>query len=147
MNGKYEESIYWDAAKRRYFSFRVTKESWLLSFYFAGPDFRHKGTLFDIPQGEVDAYVAAYRLAWAEYLDLQNKIPEGGTFRKSIPVNGTAYRTLGINVGTPGALGRGVCIYSYDMPIDSEEDINALIAAFAKCKERAPSIMAWLASN
>jgi hypothetical protein len=137
MNGTYEE----DLKSAGHGTFRVTKNSWSIRYYFSGPDMRYNGTWVTIEGRDIDKYISAYRANWKEYLSLKTQIPQGGSFNKP------GLQGMSINVGSGGIYREGICIDGWHMPINNEKELNALLESFEYCKTKAPTIMEWLSKN
>ncbi len=92
MNGTYEENL----NSAGHGTFRVTKNSWSIRYYFSGPDMRYNGTWVTIEGRDIDKYISAYRANWKEYLSLKTQIPQGGSFNKP------GIQEMSINVSSGG---------------------------------------------
>ena len=88
-------------------SLKVTKSSWLIEYYFSGPDMRYSGTLFTIHQREINNFIVAFKANWDKYCQLKNTIPKGGEF--------TTEGQQGMQIRV-GGYWDGVSIQGYHMP-------------------------------
>ena len=83
--------------------------------------------------------IEEYQLAWEEnfkrYLELKDLIPPQGSFR----VGGLKEMVIRIREGQ-----EGVCLTAYDMPIQTQEALNQVIADYEYAKEIAIKIQQTL---
>jgi len=114
----------------------VTSNSWHIQYYFRGPDLRYNGTFVTVPGKEIDAYISAWRTNFNKYIELKKVVPKGGTFE-----------TLG-EMGMSIRIGwsEGVCLKSYHMPINKQEDLDKVITDYNYAKNSALKIMSMLKS-
>jgi hypothetical protein len=114
---------------------KVGLDRWEISYYFAGPDLRHKGMFFSIYDTQVAEYIEAFKENWIEYQSLQVSIPKGGDFSKS----GKKGMMIRISNFNPG-----ICLHSYHMPINSAEKLKAIVESYEYASMRAPQIQTLL---
>lgn len=130
MNGKYSENL------KSGGELVVTSNSWHIQYYFRGPDLRYNGTFVTVPGKEIDAYISAWRTNFNKYIELKKVVLKGGTFE-----------TLG-EMGMSIRIGwsEGVCLKSYHMPINKQEDLDKVITDYNYAKNSALKIMSMLKS-
>ena len=116
---------------------KVTKSSWLIEYYFPGPDLRYNGEFVRIQGAQVSGFICAYQENWKKYSELKKTIPKGGEFNTA-GKSGMQIRVGGFN--------EGVCIQSYYMPLKSISSVNKLIEGYKYALKRAPEIKIFLAS-
>ena len=116
---------------------KVTKSSWLIEYYFSGPDLRYNGDFVRVQGSQVLNYITAYQENWEKYCELRKTIPKGGDF--NLPGK------LGMQVRL-GGFNDGVCIKSYHMPLNSINSINKVIEGYKYALKRAPEISKFLSS-
>lgn len=116
---------------------KVTNESWEISYYFPGPDFRYNGTFFSVRGDSVEKYIVAFEENWKEYEKLKPTIPEGAEFTKP--------GKMGMDIRI-GKLSQGVCIKSYHMPISSKKKLEEVISGYKYALKRALQVQNMLAT-
>ncbi|NCI77290.1 hypothetical protein [Acinetobacter kanungonis] len=116
---------------------KVHKNSWEISYYFAGVDLRYNGTFVSIPGSSINDYILAFKENWEDYEQLKSAIPSGGEFTKD--------GKLGMSIRI-GRFKEGVCLRSYHMPISSKKQLESIIKTYKYASERAPQIQKFLAA-
>jgi len=116
---------------------KISKATWEISYYFAGPDMRHNGTFVSVPGNSIEQYISAFNDNWAEYEQLKASIPNGGEFSKISKMG------MSIRIGN---FAQGVCIRSYHMPISSAQQLERITGGYRYAAQRAPQIQKFLAS-
>src|SRR4051812_41876786 len=88
----------------------VTKSSWMISYYFPGPDRRYNGTGLSIAGKSIELYIDGFQENWAELERLKVSMPSGGQFAKQEKMG------MWIRIGGHWP---GVSLQSYYMTINS----------------------------
>ncbi len=114
---------------------KVNADSWLIQYYWPGPDRRHNGTLFDIRSSQIDEYINAWTGNFAEYLRLLESVPSGGQFSKT----GLAHMTIRI-----GGFRPGVALRDYSLVIKNKSDLEKVVASLQYSKNRAAQVATLL---
>ncbi len=131
MNGEYTEKLSTGG------ELKVTPSMWCISYYFSGPDLRYNGTFVSIPGKEIDEYIQAWRDNFKKYLDLKKAIPKDGEY------NTYGEKNMSIRIGNWCS---GVCLKSYHMPINNEEELEAVLCDYEYAKKRAHQLQTVLSS-
>ena len=113
----------------------VKRVKWEITYYFPGRDRRHNGDFIHIPANQVPKYIKAYAKNWNEYQALKKTIPLGGDY--------STEGEMGMTIRL-GKYGRGVCIKSYHMPLDTKEAVLKVINSYKYALKRAPQIQEFL---
>lgn len=114
----------------------VTKTSWMISYYFPGPDRRYNSTFISVSGDSIEQYISAFLDNWAVYEQLKNAIPSGGTFSK------TGKMGMSVHIGSFA----GVCLQSYHMCISSAQQLEKVINGYRYAAQRAFQIQKFLTS-
>ena len=133
MNGEYKEKLPFGKG-----ALIVTKNSYIIQFYFSGLDSRYNGTILNIEKNEIDNYIDAYKENREKYLKLKLMKDQLGNEFSTTGILG-----MKINIGGPC---EGVCIKSYHMPIKTDIEYSSLISSFQWAKQNGPKIMVLLSS-
>ena len=131
MDGEYKEVLPFGQG-----NLIVTKNNFQIQFYFPGPDMRHNGTFLNINRNEIKEYIKSYNENWKKYIELKKMKSELG---KEFTTSGK----LGMNIKV-GGWNEGVCITSYHLPINTENELKKLISSFQWAEERGKQIMSFL---
>lgn len=129
MSGQYSENLITGG------ELIVSTSSWNIKYYFPGPDLRYNGTFVTVAGEKIDKYISAWKNNYNKYLLLKKSIPAGGEFSTT----GEMGMTIRI-----GKFFEGVCLYSYHMPINTEEKLNQVISDYQYAKERARKFQEFL---
>jgi len=125
MNGEFVQSLKTGG------KLKVSSSGWEIEYYFAGPDLRYNGTFKRIYGNEIDKYINAWRNNFKKYQDLRESIPSGGDFSTS----GEMGMTIRI-----GGWRDGVCLTSYEMPLNTQKQIDDVIAEYENAKKTAKKL-------
>lgn len=129
MNGQYSEKLMTGG------ELIVSTDSWNIKYYFPGPDLRYNGTFVTVAGAKIEKYISAWKNNYKKYLLLKKTIPVDGEFS----TEGEMGMTIRI-----GKFFEGVCLYSYHMPISTEEKLNQVISDYQYAKERAIKLQKFL---
>ena len=55
---------------------KVTKSSWLIEYYFSGPDMRYNGDFVRVQSSQVDSYITALKDNWDKYCEMKKTSPK-----------------------------------------------------------------------
>lgn len=113
---------------------RVFRNSWEIRYYFAGPDFRYKGTFASIPGAQVEQYIRAYQKNWLAFIALKAATPKGTDVVKQ----GDAGMTISL-----GAF-EGVFLVPFHMPIRSDAALTSMVGGYRYAQERVGRIQEFL---
>ena len=112
----------------------VCVDSWHLYYYFPGPDYRYNGTSVYIDGQQIDSYIAAWKNNFSKYLKIKELIPQGGVAEYP------GEQGMSIRFGYT----EGVCITSYHLPINTQEQLNAIIEDYENSKSKVEVIQSML---
>jgi hypothetical protein len=99
----------------------VEPKSWMIQYYFSGPDGRYRGTFVRIPSARVEEYIEAYESNWALYEKMKSLGVQAGTIEKP----GAAGMVVRVGGHWPG-----VSIESYHMPLKTREEIDRVVSSY-----------------
>ena len=103
---------------------KVSKSSWKIEYYLAGPDYRYNGEFYIIDGNDVRSYIDALKTNWEKYQKLLKTIPKEGEYS----VLGSKDMTIRVH----GKYWNGICIRNYHLPINSEKVLNNKIKEYEK---------------
>lgn len=109
---------------------KISRYKWSINYYFSGPDARYKGTYKVIDGTEINKYIDAWRKNFAKYQELKQIIPIGG--------NSDYPGEMGMSIRFGFA--EGVCLTSYNMPINTKDHLDKVIMDYEKAKVKANKI-------
>ena len=115
----------------------VTRHSWHLEYYWAGPDLRYNGTFKRVPGADIDDYINAWKANFEKYLELRAAIPKGGEFVQP--------GAMGMQIRVHTSLGRGVCLQSYHCSVRTEQYLKEMVNSYLDAKHKASVIQRMLA--
>ena len=115
---------------------KVSKASWKIEYYLAGPDYRYNGEFFIIDGNDVRGYIDAYKTNWEKYQKLLKTIPKEGEY--------SVLGAKGMTIRVHGKYWNGICIRNIRLPIDSEKVLNHKIKEYEKAIELAKKIQITL---
>jgi hypothetical protein len=127
-NGRYSEDLKTGG------ELKVWIDSWELYYYFRGPDYRYNGTFVHIKGEQIDSYIAAWKNNFSKYLQLKELMPQGGN------ADYPGEQGMSIRFG----FSEGVCLTSYHLPIQTQEQLSAIIEDYEYAKNRAVAIQRML---
>lgn len=114
----------------------VNVKHWHIHYYFAGPDLRYKGESFDIPDKQIDDYIAAWKENFAKYLELKDTIPKQSELR--------THGKMGMLIAINSYLSEGVSLTYRGISVKTEKELQKIIDNYEFAKKRAVEIMTLL---
>lgn len=128
-DGNYEERLPCGGA------LQISIKDWLIRYYFAGVDARHKGTFHNIQGASVERHIVAFEDNWVEFEKLKQTVPTGGDFIKV----GKMDMTIRISAYAPG-----VCLKYHHLPVSSKAQLDKITAGYRYAIRRAAQIQSLL---
>ena len=111
---------------------QISRNSWLIQYYFPGPDRRYNGTFVRIQGKDIDQYISAWKTNLAKYFELRKSVPGNGSFHTS--------GAMGMTIGV-GGFWDGVSLRSYHMRVRTEQEVDKIIEDYQYAKKRASQLI------
>ena len=119
---------------------RIHYNSWSIYYYSPHYDGRKKAKEIYISGYEIDKYIAAWKNNFEKYLSMKNILSRDGEYIET----GECWMKIKV-----GKYGNGVFLfgnpnYRFDIIVQKQEDLDAIIAEYEFCKSHANNIISML---